>query len=508
MGHSPEPPAGPDFTQGIDRDQVPVGATLAGHVGDDPVLLSNLDGAFHAIGATCTHYGGPLGEGLVTDGAVRCPWHHACFDLRTGEALHAPAFASAGCWRVDQVGDRLFVREQAEPAPPPRPAIPAGLDTIVIVGGGAAGYACAVDLRKLGYDGRLVMLSADADPPVDRPNLSKDYLAGTAPEEWIPLREDAFYRDQRIELKLSASVSRLDPAARTVTVAGETLAYDRLLLATGAEPITLPLPGFSAPNVHLLRSLADARSLIAEARGGTRAVIIGSSFIGLEAAASLRKRDVDVTIVSHSAVPFAAIFGPAVGQALQHLHESHGVRFHLGRTPAAFDGAALTLDDGSRLDADFILAGVGVRPRTALAADAGLTVANGVVVDRTLATSAPGVFAAGDIAAYPDPIDGAPIRVEHWVVAQRQGQVAARNMLGIETPFTAIPFFWSEQYGISLRYVGHGRDWDDIRIDGDLAAHDFIARYYRDGTMHASLACGRDRESLEDEVALERRAGF
>lgn len=505
MGQSTEPPSGPDFAAGIDRDQVPIGGTLAGHVGDEAVLLSRLDGKFHAIGATCTHYGGPLGEGLVVGATVRCPWHHACFDLRTGEALAAPAFAPVDCWRVEEIGQRLVVRAKAKAPSPARAALPADVRSIVIVGGGAAGFACAVELRKLGYDGGLTMLSADADPPYDRPNLSKDYLAGSAPEEWIPLRDDAFYREQRIDLRLSSPVDRLDAAARTVTVGGESLAYDRLLLATGADPVALPIPGFTAGNVHLLRSLADARALIAAAHSGARAVVVGSAFIGLEAAASLRQRGVEVEIVSESIVPFARVFGRAVGQFLQQLHESHGVRFHLACKPAAFDGHRLTLDNGNKIEADFVLAGVGVRPRTALATS-GIAVADGVVVDRYLATAAPGVFAAGDVAAYPDPIDGRPMRIEHWVTAERQGQVAARNMLGLATPFTAVPFFWTEHYGVSLRYVGHCRHWDDIKIDGDPAAQDFIARYYRGGAMRASLACGRDHESLEDELALERRA--
>jgi NADPH-dependent 2,4-dienoyl-CoA reductase/sulfur reductase-like enzyme/nitrite reductase/ring-hydroxylating ferredoxin subunit len=505
MGESTEPPAGPDLALGVSRDQVPEGGMLGGHVGGEAVLLSRLDGRFHAIGATCTHYGGPLGEGVVSGDVVRCPWHHACFDLRTGAAVRAPAFAAVDCWRVEEAGGRVFVREKAEPAAPAPVPVPDDVRSIVIVGGGAAGFACAVELRTLGYHGRLVVLSADADAPYDRPNLSKDYLAGTAPEEWIPLRGDDFYREHGIELRLSSPVSRLDAAARSVTVGGEAIGFDRLLLATGADPVALSIPGFTERNVHLLRSLADARALIRRARPGTRAAIIGSNFIGLEAAAALRKRGVAVEVVSESIVPFAHVFGRAVGQCLQKLHEANGVRFHLSRTPKGFDGRRLTLDDGSAVEADFVVAGVGVRPRTSLATS-GIAVADGIVVDPFLATGVPGVFAAGDVAAYPDPMDGRPIRIEHWVTAERQGQVAARNMLGQATRFAAVPFFWTEQYGISLRYVGHCRRWDEIEIDGEIAAHDFIARYRRDGTMRASLACGRDRESLEDELALEARA--
>lgn len=504
MAQSSEAPSGPDFAAGIARDSIPLEGTLAGHVGGEPVLLSRLDGRFHAIGAVCTHYGGPLGEGVAAGGVVRCPWHHACFDLRTGAALRAPAFAPVDRWRVLEAGDRIFVREKLTgQAPTLRSAIPPDPASIVIVGGGAAGFACAVELRALGYGGALTILSADTDPPYDRPNLSKDYLAGTAPEDWIPLRDEAFYREQEIDLRLSSTVSGLDLGARAVVAGGERFAFDRLLLATGAEPVRLPIPGFEADNVHVLRSLADARALIARAEAGARTAVIGSSFIGLEAAAALRKRGVDVTIASESVVPFAHVFGRDVGLCLQRLHEANGVRFELGRAVSAFDGRTLRLSDSSRIDADFVVAGVGVRPRTALAAR-GIAVADGIVVDRYLATGVPGIYAAGDVAAYPDPLGGRPVRIEHWVLAQRQGQVAARNMLGLSTPFAAVPFFWTEQYGVSLRYVGHARHWDEIRIDGEIAAHDFIARFYRSGVLRASLACGRDRESLVDELAFER----
>lgn len=506
MAETSEAPTGPDFSAGIAKDSVAEGSTIAGHVGGEPVLLSRLGGTPHAIGGACTHYGGPLGEGLARDGVVRCPWHHACFDLRTGAALHAPAFAPVDRWRVDEEGDRLFVREKLrQAAPASRPAIVDDVNAIVIVGGGAAGFACAHELRALGHEGAITMLSADSDPPCDRPNLSKDYLAGTAPEEWIPLRGEDYYRELRIDLRLGVEVSGIDVEGRAVVARGDRHAFDRLLIATGAEPVRLPVSGPDAENVHLLRTLADARAVIARLRPGVRAAVIGSSFIGLEAAAALRKRGLEVDVVADDAVPFAHVFGREIGLFLQSLHEAHGVRFHLGRTAAEFDGRVLTLSDGSRIEADFVLAGVGVRPRTGLA-PRGVAVADGIIVDRFLATAIPGIYAAGDVAAYPDPVDGRPVRIEHWVVAERQGQAAARNMLGIETPYRAVPFFWTEQYGVSLRYVGHVRHWDDIRIEGDLAARDFIARFHRDGRLRASLACGRDRESLVDELELERQA--
>lgn len=505
MAESTRAPTGPYFSAGIAKDEIAEGSTIAGHVGGEPVLLSRLGGTFHAIGGTCTHYGGPLGDGLARGSVVRCPWHHACFDLRTGAALHAPAFAAVDRWRVDEAGDRLFVREKLEAAPAPRPAIAADVRSVVIVGGGAAGFACAHELRALGYDGAITMLSADADPPCDRPDLSKDYLAGTALEEWIPLREDDYYREQEIDLRLGTEVSAIDVAGRAAIAGGARFAFDRLLIATGAEPVRLPVPGFDADNVHLLRTLADARALVRRLKPGARAAVIGSSFIGLEAAAALRKRGLEVDVVADNAVPFARVFGREVGLFLQQLHEANGVRFHLGCTAADFDGGTLTLSDGSRIEADFVLAGVGVRPRTGLA-PRGVAVADGIVVDRFLATPVPGIYAAGDVAASPDPVDDRPLRIEHWVVAERQGQVAARNMLGVETPYRAVPFFWTEQYGVSLRYVGHVRYWDEISIEGDLAARDFIARFRRAGRMRASLACGRDRESLADELELERQA--
>ncbi|MEA3042261.1 MAG: hypothetical protein QOH47_99 [Sphingomonadales bacterium] len=507
MAAPTETASGPDFGQGIARDQVPLEGTLAGRVGDEAVLLSRLGGMLYAVSATCTHYGAPLADGLATAGVVRCPWHHACFDLRTGEALRAPAISALDRWRVEEEGDRVVVRGKIGGADVRR-ALPDEVRRVVIVGGGAAGFACAEMLRRRGYDGTLTMLSADADPPYDRPNLSKDFLAGKAPDEWMPLKGDDFYAEQEIDLRLEVEVIAIDPQARTVTTkTGDTFAFDRLLLATGAEPIRPDIAGFDRPEAHLLRSFADARAIAARAEKGRRAAVLGSGFIGLEAAAALSRRGLEVTVVSHDHLPMGQPFGDEVGSLLRTLHEENGVAFRLGRTAKSFEGDALVLDDGTRVDADFVLIGLGVRPRIELARAAGLLVDNGVVVDAKLETSHPGIYAAGDIAAYPDGATGKRLRIEHWVVAERQGQTVAANMLGSGEAYGAPPFFWTEQHGLAIHYVGHAES-ADIRIEGSVADREFSACYFEGEALGAFLTVGRDRDSLEAEAWLEKVEGI
>ena len=357
----------------------------------------------------------------------------------------------------------------------------------MIVGGGAAGFAAAEMLRRQDYKGSIVMLSNDDAAPVDRPNLSKDYLAGNAPEEWIPLRRDDFYADNAIELRLKANVAAIDPRSREVALAdGGKVAYDRLLLATGAEPVRLPTPGADQPHVHTLRSLADSRAIIERAKTARRAVVIGASFIGLEAAASLRARKIEVHVVAPEKRPMERVLGPQMGDFVRALHEEHGVVFHLEDTVAAIDGKQVRLKSGGTLEADLVVMGVGVRPRLELAEKAGLTLDRGVVADAFLETSAPGIFAAGDIARWPDPHSGQAIRVEHWVVAERQGQTAALNMLGLREKFDAVPFFWSQHYDIPINYVGHAEKWDELAIDGDIAGKDCLLRFKDKGARWPS----------------------
>jgi NADPH-dependent 2,4-dienoyl-CoA reductase/sulfur reductase-like enzyme/nitrite reductase/ring-hydroxylating ferredoxin subunit len=492
--------SGPDLAEGVPADTVIEGRPLLGHAHGESVMVVRSNGNLYATAATCTHYGGPLSEGLVVGTTVRCPWHHACFDLETGLG-RGPGMTPLACFDLVQKGSLVQVLKKREAT---APAVASGPRSVVIVGGGAAGAACAETLRRLGYRGPISLLADEPPGPVDRPNLSKDYLAGTAPEEWIPLRDAAFYREMNVDFTLGDAVVGVDTKARSVKLAsGRSVAYGALLIATGAAPRRLPIAGADGANVHVLRTLEDARAIIAKAKAGARAVVIGASFIGLEVAASLRARSVAVDVVGPEAVPLSRVLGDEIGRFVRSLHEEHGVRFHLGRTPLRIADGVVELDDGAKLGADFVVLGVGVAPRTALAEAAGIAVDRGIVVDEKLRTSAEDVYAAGDVASYVDAWSGARVRIEHWVVAQRQGQAVARAMLGAAEPYREVPFFWSAHYDTTLAYVGHAEAWDRIATRGSLEGRKFVAAFERQGRVLGAVCVGEDALSLQIEAAMQ-----
>jgi apoptosis-inducing factor 3 len=497
----------PDLEHGVTIDSVRDGGMIRGRVGNEEILVARCGKELFAISDGCTHYHSSLADGLLVDDTLRCPMHHACFSLRTGRALHAPAIDSVACWRVELLDGRIFVREKLAPASlrASGSSIATSVKSIVIVGGGAAGLAAAAALRRQGFGNAVTIISADDSPPYDRANLSKDYLAGAAPEEWMPLRTPEFYSENQIDLMLNARVTSLDPVRKRLTLEdGRDIGFDNALLATGADAVKIAIPGATADSLHYLRTFADCRAILAKSANAKQVVVLGASFIALEAAASLRARGIAVHVVGKERIPMERVLGPELGRFIRQLHESKGVVFHLETSIEGIAGRTVTLTGGAKLDADFVIAGVGVRPSLSLATNAGLATNNGVVVDEYLQTSAVGIYAAGDIAQWPDPHSGSRIRVEHWVVAQRQAEVAARNMLGARERFVAVPFFWSQHYEVPINYIGHAEKWDAIELDGDPAKRDCAVRYLSNGRTLAMATIGRDRLNLEMEVAMEK----
>ncbi len=497
-------PQGPDFAAGVPASGLPHDRPTGGVFDGEPVVLVRDRDGWCAWSGRCTHLGAPLDEGLIVDGTLRCPWHHARFSLATGEAIAAPAFEALVRYDVAERDGRVRVTGKSDVAKPPAPG-PSNRPRVVVVGAGAAGHACAEMFVRRGFGSDVTVITDDADAPYDRTFCSKQYLIG------MKSRDESRLDGCDIGPTLHrARVRAIDPQARTVALDdGTRVAYDVLVLATGAEPKRPDLPGFDRPEVHVLRTLADADAIVAAAKPGARAVVIGASFIGLEAAASLTQRKVAIHVVAPDDPPLKSIVGADVGKMIRTVHEEKGVVFHAGRKPVAWDGAALTLDDGSTIAADFVVLGLGVKPRTELAATAGLSMApddegGGVIVDECLRTSMPGIHAIGDIARYPDAHVGAHIRVEHWVHAQRQGQFVARLLLGEAERYEDLPFFWSAHFDTGLRYVGHVGKIADLQVDGSIDGRDFTVRYAGGGDEKAFVTCNRDMPALTTERDWER----
>ena len=470
--------------------------------GGAEILLARVNGECYAVGAHCPHYGAPLVDGFLSGERIVCPWHHACFDVTTGDLEEPPAFDALPRFDVKVDNDQIFVRlpetitDRRTPAMEKRDK--ADTRTFVILGGGAAGYMSAQTLREDGFAGRLVMITREDRLPYDRPNLSKEYLQGHAEPEWMPLRSKDFYAESDLELMRDKEVVSIDTAKKTIEFSdGGTLDYDSLLIATGGVPRTLPFQSEKQTNVFLLRSFSDSDAIIAAAEKGKRAIVIGASFIGMETASSLKMRGCEVTVVSPDKVPFIKILGEEIGRLFQKIHEQNGVKFKLDTHVTGFEGDrsvnAVVLNDDERLEADLVIVGVGVKPATDFLSDIDLNKDGGVIADDHLCV-APDVYAAGDIVHFPDLRTNELTRIEHWRTALQQGRTAAHNMAGKPTKYTAVPFFWTMQFNTSLRYVGHVKDWDKIIFQGDVEKQDFLAFYVKDNRILAVAGMNRDRD--------------
>ncbi|MBO0360919.1 FAD-dependent oxidoreductase [Hymenobacter sp. BT186] len=487
---------------------------------DTEVLLLRQQGQYHALAAHCPHYGAPLEKGKLVGDKLVCPWHHACFRVTDGALCEPPSLDALPSFPVRVADGRVWVQVPKNPpastaSPDATPTALVGGETpaanaaapdartFVLVGAGAASQFAAQTLRQEGFGGRIVMLTTEPEPPYDRTKLSKAYLAGKAEKQALPLRDTSFYKQHRIELLTDTRAIGLNLPTKELHVSGRVpLRYDKLLLAPGGVPNLLAaLPGHQLAGVLPLRNPTDAEAIRQAASEAAHVVIIGAGFIGMEAAASLVADGRRVTVIAQEKEPFERVLGPKIGAMFRNLHKRNGVRFRPEAVVAELEGengtvTAVRLQSGQRLPANVVVLGVGVKPATdflqhtfALEKDGGLR------VDAHL-QAAEHVYAAGDIARFPLAAGLGQHRIEHWRVAQQHGACAARNMLGQQQPFSAVPFFWTQQYGKSLRYVGHAETWDEIIFHGDVRRQDFMALYAHQNRLVAAAAMNRDQDMI------------
>ena len=483
--------------------------------GGQQVLLIRLEGSYRAFGATCPHQGAPLAEGVLHEGHIRCPWHQSLFDAQSGEMIAPPSLDSLPRFDARVAGQELRVRLPSPASEAREPAM-VGPDpktderVFIILGAGAAGVVAGQSLRQLGFRGRVVMMTREEDPTYDRTTLSKSHLA-KAEADFPALRGDEFFAIHGIELLKGRHVTEVDVRSRTVSCSDHTwMQYDQLLLATGAVPRSLEVAGEKLSNVFLLRSYRDAQAIrAAVAAGAKRAVVVGASFIGMEVAAALTGRGLTVTVVAPESAPFKTSLGERIGRMYQQVHEQKGTTFLLGAKLDRLEGDTAVreavLVGGERLPTDLVVAGVGVRLATDYLRDLEVNPDGSVTVDEHL-RAVGNVFAAGDIARFPDWRGGEPIRIEHWRLAQEHGRIAAMNMVGRETAYLGVPFFWTNQHKVSVQYVGYARTWDEVLYDGDVEERQFIAYYLSDGRVLAAAGCQQEQRMGAIAEALASRA--
>jgi len=497
---------GNEWTNVLPETALKEGVPVTVEVDGKKVLVVLVEGKIYACGNECSHYHAPLSDGLLTGHIITCPWHNARFDVLHGGLDSPPGLNDLSSYEAKIEGGGVLLRQVSKGTIP----MPEGMDerTFLIVGAGAAGNTAAETLRREGFSGRIVMVTGEEYGPYDRTMLSKDIISGEAPAKWLPLRGSKFFDRLKIEVLTNHEVTALDPNKLSVTFTdGTSMKADGILLATGGVPRRLEVPGAEKKGCFLLRSRADAEALLDALEGAQRVVVVGASFIGLEVASALRSRKLEVHVVGPEPLPLARIFGEQVGGRIKRSHEQHGVVFHLETTVGEITGAeavaGVKLADGSAIEADCVVIGVGIRPAVDFLEGSGLVADGAVPVNAQLQTEAPGIFAAGDIALVPDGRTGEPRRVEHWVEAERQGRHAARCLLGGRDPYREVPFFWSKQYGSSLRYVGYAPGFDEVAIRGDVDGDAFVAGYYKAGVLKAAAGVGTARDIIRLGQLLE-----
>jgi NADPH-dependent 2,4-dienoyl-CoA reductase/sulfur reductase-like enzyme/nitrite reductase/ring-hydroxylating ferredoxin subunit len=467
--------------------ELPRGAKKAVKVGETEILLIHDEGGVVAVQAKCPHAGAPLEKGAVCNGRLVCPWHMGTFALPTGELLEPPAMEPLKTYAVSIEGEEILV--DPEPLPPASVAATqtAAQPVILLAGAGAAGAMAATTLRQGGFSGRIVAVDPIAEEPVDRTQLTKQALSGKMPLEKVSLGVFGQLGIERVEASI-VSLSATGSVARLSN--GESIRFDSALVATGGKPKRLSVTG--AELAHTIRHVDDVRRILAAAEGKQTAVIVGTSFIGLEAASALTQKGLQVTVVGSEKLPFAKKFGEEVARAVKALHESKGVRFRLGVEIVGITRAGVSISE-AEIDAlvpgELVVMGVGVEPELGFEHDLPLAgEGGGIEVDASL-RAAGRVWVAGDIAN----VGGT--RIEHWRLAEQHGRAAALAMLGEPARYECVPFFWTFHFGKRLGYLGHAEEWDEIVTRGDVAGLEFVAVYVKGDRVKAVLSCGRDSET-------------
>lgn len=486
------------FTKVCSLSEVPTGTTKYIELDGHAVLLANVEGELFAVYGKCSHYDLPLENAALCEHRIRCPFHHACFDLKSGKQLEAPGTKDLASYDVKVEEGQVYVKITQETHSEPVSEItPEELPANYIIGGGIAAVNAIIGMREAGFTGTIHLISKEKTLPYDRVNLSKGYLQGGKPADDLPIYPEKWYTNRGVNLMLDTEVLSVDTEKKVIETDSEERRYSQLLIATGGSPRTLKTPGMNLHGVHVIRNLVQAKAVLDAAKKASKAIVIGGGFIGLEVAMSLLKQDVKVTVIAPETTLFEKQWGARVGRLVQQLHEEAGITFQLGRKVAAIRGEAsevngVEMDNGHQVSADLVVVGIGVEPATDFIAGLEKSSDKGLIADEYLSVGKE-VFAAGDIVQYPDPLAG-EVRIEHWKVAAQQGRVAGRNMAGAQEKYQMLPYFWSNQQGKNFRYAGHAENWDEITYEGKPEDRKFIASYHKNGNVMAVLGLGMDKE--------------